>query len=133
MVDSILTALNEAIALYNKSTTLTKQQRYDAVVSLAEWNLFNVQQLSQISGLSKSTIYPWVPENKRGHNGKLNPRTLDTLRQMRLNRNAKLPVSDALLNIALENGNSQAVVARLTGIAQSTISRRVRDRRTRIQ
>jgi predicted DNA-binding transcriptional regulator AlpA len=133
MVDSILTALNEAIALYNKSTTLTKQQRYDAVVSLAEWNLFNVQQLSQISGLSKSTIYPWVPENKRGHNGKLNPRTLDTLRQMRLNRNAKLPVSDALLNIALENGNSQAVVARLTGIAQSTIPRRVRDRRTRIQ
>lgn len=132
MVDNTLTALNEAIALYNKSTTLTRQQRYDAVVSLAEWNLFNVQQLSQISGLSKSTIYPWVPENKRGRNGKLNPRTLDTLRQMRLNRNAKLPVSDALLDIALENGNSQAVVARLTGIAQSTISRRVRDRRTRI-
>jgi predicted DNA-binding transcriptional regulator AlpA len=133
MVDSTLTALNEAIALYNKSTNLTKQQRYEAVMSLAEWNLFNVQHLAQISGLSKSTIYPWIPENKRGFNGKMNPRTLDTLRQMRLNRNAKLPVSETLLDIALSNGNSQAVVSRLTGVAQSTISRRVRDKRSRLQ
>ena len=126
-MDKTLQALREALALYRGSANMDRQQRYDAVVSLAEWQLFSVQHLAQLSGLSKQTIYPWVPVPKRGLGGNFNPLSLDTLIQLRENANNSLPVSDMLIGIALDSGNSQLVVSRLTGLSQSTISRRKHD------
>jgi len=132
-MDQTLQALREGLALYRGSANMNRQQRYDAVVSLAEWKLFSVQHLAQLSGLSKPTIYSWIPKENWGLGGSFNPLSLDTLIQIRENANNSLPVSDMLIGIALDSGNSQLVVSRFTGLSQSTISRRKHDTSSGVQ
>lgn len=123
--DNKLLAMNEAQKLYHRSKYMSRQERYDAVVSLAQWNLFSVAQLSQLSGISVSTIYGF---GIKGHgSGKFNPMSLDTLIQIRLNRNNNIPVSTLLIKAAVEEGNSHRVIAKLTGLAPTTITRKINE------
>lgn len=124
-MDQTTEALAEAGRLYNGSPRMNNKERYSAVVHLALHGVFSVGQLAQICGVSRATVNEWVDAQFRGPTGKFNPRTIDTLLQLRLDRLAKAPVNQFLLRMVLDNGNSQAVVARLTGLSQSTISRSV--------
>lgn len=116
--------LREAQRLYNGSRYMTKQQRYDAVVSLAEYEVFSTSQLSQISGVSQSTLRGWGLK-KGKFNGKFNPMSLDTLIAIRLNSNTGVESPSTLLNAAVREGNSLRVVSAFTGVSRTTIQRKV--------
>lgn len=118
----LLSALREAQQLYKTSAMLNRQQRFDAVTSIAEWDLFTLQQISQLSGLSTSTLYGM--NLKRGHtSGKFNPMSIDTLIQLLLNRINGSGVSLPLLKAAVNEGNSHRIIYKFTGIQPAKISR----------
>jgi hypothetical protein len=118
-------AMNEAKYLYTHSVYMDRQQRYEAVISLSEWELFSVGQLAQISGLSTSTLYGMDVKLPSKGSGRFNPQSLDTLLQLRLNFNNKLPLNKVLLQAAVDDGNSRRVISKLTGLGLSTIARKL--------
>jgi hypothetical protein len=123
--DRVLNALNDAKYLYDNNSRLNRQQRFDKVMSLAEWDVFSIAQLSQISGYSTATLYG-MGITKRGFGaGRFNPLSLDTLIQMRLSVLNKRPLSMVLLRAAIDEGNSHRVVSRFIGLNASTISRKL--------
>ena len=121
-----LQALQEAQRLYHGSKYMDRQSRHDAVISLSEWGLFTTSQLSQISGMSVSTIHG-MGLKKGGGAGKFNPMSLDTLIQIRLGYNNGRPVSGMLLKIAIDEGNSHRVISKFTGLSTSSISRKLNE------
>lgn len=121
-----LTALQEAQRLYNGARYMDRQSRHDALVSLAEWDLFTTAQLAQISGLSVSTVYG-MGLNRGPTAGRFSPQGLDTLVQLRLRYNNSLPVSGMLLKTAYDEGNSLRTISRLTGYSTSMITRTISD------
>jgi hypothetical protein len=117
--------MSEAKRLYENHSRMSRQEIYDACLSLNEWRFFSYAQISQISGVSISTL--------RGqfHNkvaaGRFNPKSIDTLRQLRLNLNNKRPVSPVLVKAAVADGNSWRMVVRCTGLTLGQIKRALRD------
>jgi len=116
-------AMTEAKYLYERSKFMSKQQRYEALVSLNEWGLFSTGHLVQLSGWSASTIRGFGIEMPRKGTGKFNPKSLDTLLQLRLNLNNGRPINVHLLHGAILDGNSRRIVAKFTGLTLSQISR----------
>ena len=84
--------------------------------------MVTTSQVSQISGLSISTVYG-MGVNKGSGAGKFNPMSLDTLIQIRLSYNNSQPVSGMLLKIAIDEGNSHRIIAKFTGLSTSRITR----------
>lgn len=123
---SLIMALQEAQRLYKGSPNMLPQQRFDAVMSISEWDVFTVEQIAQLAGISTSTVYGWGV-TKRGYGaGRFNPRSLDTLTFLLLNRVNKRALNTVLLQAAVDEGNSHRTINKLTGISTSTISRKVR-------
>jgi hypothetical protein len=122
--DDWVTLLREAKYFYDNHMLMESQQRLDSVKSLAAWDVFTIGQLSQLTGMSTTTLYKMVDTRGFG-GGRFNPRSLDTLLQLRLNRNNGLPLSPVLLHTAVAENNSQRTIHKFTGIGQATISRRL--------
>lgn len=122
----LVTALAEAGRLYKYSRHMTRQQRFDSIVSIAEWDLFTVGQIAQLAGVSTSTIYG-MKITKLGYgSGKFNPMSIDTLTQLLFNRMNGAPLNKVLLQAAVDEGNSQRVIYKFTGISPSTIGRKLK-------
>jgi len=123
ILDNDIQGLREAKYLYEHRQYMDKDVLYNAVVSLNEYQLFTVGQLSQLSGLSDSTIAGWGIKMPRKGGGKFNPQSLDTLIQLRLNLNNGRPLNAVLLASAVQDGNSHRIISRLTGVGLSRISK----------
>lgn len=120
----MLTLLKETKRVFAGANYMNRQQRFDAVISLAEWGVFSVGQLSQITGMSTSAIHAMNLE-KKGGAGRFNPMSIDTMIQLLLNRINKQPLNLVLLDAAIRDGNSHRIIYKLTGIQPSTISRKI--------
>lgn len=119
---SLLVALEEANRYYTTRYNLTKQQRYDGVISLSEWDLFTVGQLAQLSGYSTATLYGWGVKRGWG-SGNFNPQSLDTMRLVLLNRIGGKRPNPVLIESLVKDGNSHRTIYKFTGVQPSTVSR----------
>lgn len=118
----LLRAVEQARDYFDRHPRMSKQDRYDGVIALSEWDVFTVGQLAQLSGFSTATLYGWGV--KRGHgSGNFNPRSLDTMRLVLLNRVAGQRPNPVLIESLVKDGNSHRTIYKLTGVQPSTISR----------
>lgn len=121
----LASALNEAIWLRDHAENMTKQQLFDAIVSIGEYELFSNRQISAIvNGLVNHTTVGKLIGKKDRTGGNLNVGTLDILRNILYSR-ANSRTDYKLIADAVGLGTSQGMVARLTGVNQSSISKKL--------
>lgn len=122
---SMAEALNQAIWLRDNIEKLDRDATEVAIKDLASHRLFSSRQLSAIvnGAVDHGTIAKLIKkEDKTG--GNLNVGTLEILRNVLYSR-ANNQTDYGLIAKALEGGTSQGMIARLTGVSQSSISRRL--------
>jgi hypothetical protein len=120
-------ALNEAIWLRDNVTTLDKEELLSYLRHLGSLGVFSSRQLSAIvNGLVPHTTISKIIDKNDKTGGKLNVGTLDILRTILINR-ADSTTDFRLILEAVGQGTSQGMVSKLTGINQSTISKKVRE------
>jgi hypothetical protein len=119
-------ALNKAIWLRDKVDELTKEEVIFHIKDLATHDIFSSRQLSAIvnGAVHHSTISKIIGKKDRT-GGNLNVGTLDILRNILFTR-ADSGTDFNLIASALNMGTSQGMVSKLTGVSQSTISKKVK-------
>lgn len=120
------TLLSRAIWLKENSSTLNKGEVFFYITEIDEAGQFSIRQLSSIANnkISASTLSRHLVTKPR-IGGRLNTGSLRGL--FDLFRSWELGVVDyRVVKRMLKEGNSQNVIARLTGISQSAISRNTR-------
>ena len=118
-------ALNQAIWLRDNIDKLDRESTEVAIKDLASHRLFSSRQIAAIvnGAVDHSSIAKLIKkEDKTG--GNLNVGTLEILRNVLYSR-ANNKTDYQLISEALEQGTSQGMVASLTGVSQSSISRRL--------
>jgi hypothetical protein len=118
-------ALNQAIWLRDNVDKLDRDAMEIAIKDLASHRLFSSRQISAIvnGAVDHGSIAKLIKkEDKTG--GNLNVGTLEILRNVLYSR-ANNQTDYTLISKALEEGTSQGMIARLTGVSQSSISRRL--------
>lgn len=119
----IAAALNEAIWLRDNADRIGKDELLDGVSLLGSYKVFSSRQISAITNgkVSPSAVSNIIGKaNKTG--GNLNPGTLEILRAILYSR-ADKRTDKRLIKAALEDGNSQGMIAKLTGVSQSLVSK----------
>lgn len=118
-------ALNKAIWLRDKVSELGKEEIIFHVKDLATYDVFSSRQLSAITnGIIHHATISKITGKKDRTGGNLNVGTLDILRNILFTR-ADSGTDYNLIASALRMGTSQGMVSKLTGVSQSTISKKV--------
>jgi len=118
--------LSQAVWLKENNATLNKGEVFHYITEIDTLGEFSVRQLSNICNnkISASTLRRYLVEKPR-HGGRLNTGSLREL--LDLFKESELGVVDyRVVKRIMNAGTSQNVVARLTGISQSSISRNTR-------
>jgi hypothetical protein len=118
--------LSQAVWLKENSSTLNKGEVFHYITEIDTLGEFSVRQLSSICNnkISASTLRRYLVEKTR-QGGRLNTGSLREL--LDLFKESELGVVDyRVVKRIMNAGTSQNVVARLTGISQSSISRNTR-------
>lgn len=120
---NVAAALNEAIWIRDHVDTISRAELVEAVVSLGAYGVFSGRQISAITNgkISPSAASNIVNKGDRT-GGNLNPGTLEILRAILYSR-ADKRTDKRLIKAALGEGNSQGMIAKLTGVSQSLISK----------
>lgn len=119
---NVAAALNEAIWIRDHADTIDKEELFKTVATLGSYGVFSSRQISAISNgrLSPATVSGIIGKaDKTG--GNLNPGTLEILRGILYSR-ADKRTDKRLIKAALSEGNSQGMIAKLTGVSQSLVS-----------
>lgn len=119
-----LFAIHEAIWIRDNAKKISKEVLIEKAQDLAEYGLFSNRQISKISGgiLSNATVGTYITkETKTG--GRFSPQSLDDMATVLFSKERGRIDYDAIQRI-LDGGTSQGMVARLTGVSQSSISKR---------
>jgi hypothetical protein len=123
----VASALNEAIWLRDNIHLLSRVDVEDGVKRLAVFGVFSNRQIQAITAgrvSHQSVARITGKSNKSG--GSLNPGSLELLRSV-LYRRAESESDFDLISQAVELGTSQHMVAKLTGVSQSTISKKLKE------
>ncbi len=122
-------ALNEAIWLRDNVATLDKEELLGHLKELGSLGVFSSRQLSAIvnGAVTHSTVSKIIDKNNKT-GGKLNVGTLDILRSILIGR-ADSATDFRLIADAVGQGTSQGMVSKLTGVNQSTISKKIKEMR----
>ncbi len=122
-----LSVISQALWIRNNSVLLSKDEVFRFIAELDQLGIFSVRQLSKISNnkISSTTLSRYLPQRKR-IGGRLNTQSLEDILECFRN-NEEGFVNYRLVRKVLAMGTSQNVLARLTGIPQSTMSREVKD------
>ena len=119
-----LYAINEAIWLRDNAQKISLDLLALRIQEIAEYDVFSNRQISVIVGgiLSHATIGKLVKkEDKSG--GRLNPKSLEDI-SLALFSKARGRIDYSAIERALEAGTSQGMISKLSGISQSTISKK---------
>lgn len=121
---NVAEALNFAIWLRDNCDKLDIEELNKQIKLISDYEMFSSRQISAIvnSRVNHGTISKMIGKtNKTG--GKLNVGTLEILRNVLYSRaNGKTDYS--LIGEAIKEGTSQGMISKLTGVSQSSISRR---------
>ena len=122
-----LQAINEAIWIRDNCERISKDLLIDRLQEISEYGLFSNRQLARICNnkVSHALIGQYTKKNTNA-GGKIAPESLEDLREALFSKERKR-ISYPHVQRALEAGTSQGMVAMVTGINQSSISRRFAD------
>jgi hypothetical protein len=118
--------LSQAVWLKERNATLNKGEVFFYITELDTLGEFSIKQLSNIANnkISASSLYRYLVKKPR-KGGRLNTGSLKDL--FELFKEAELGVVDyRVVKRIMNAGTSQNVIARLTGISQSSISKNTR-------
>jgi predicted transcriptional regulator len=120
-------ALNEAIWLRDNVAQMDKEKVKEGIVKLGDYKIFSCRQLSAIvNGVFDHGAIAKIVKKEDKTGGALNVGTLETLRNILYSR-ANSRTDFELIKKAIEEGNSQLMISKLTGVSQSSISRRLNE------
>jgi transposase len=119
-----LYAINEAIWLRDHAQKISVDLLALRIQEIAEYGVFSNRQIANISGniISHTTISRLVKKDDKS-GGRLNPKSLEDI-ALALFSKARKRIDYSAIERALESGTSQGMIAKLTGISQSTISKK---------
>lgn len=123
----MLQALNEAIWIRDNAQKIDKQSLFDAIASIGEHNIYSSRQIASFTNgaLDHSSVSKIIKKkNKTG--GNLNVHSLEELREVFYSRERKRTNYKLIAKI-IQDGTSQGMVEKLTGVKQSTISRKIKE------
>lgn len=119
-----LFAIHEAIWIRDNAKKVSKEVLIEKAQDLAEYGLFSNRQISKISGgvLSNVTVNTYIPkENKTG--GRFSPQSLEDIATILFSKE-KGRIDYVTVKKVLDAGTSQGMIAKLTGVSQSSISKK---------
>jgi hypothetical protein len=119
-----LYAINEAIWIRDNAKNMSKELLVHRLQDLSEYDMFSNRQLSAIcNGIIKhNSIGLYIrKEDKSG--GRFSPKSLEDIREALFSKE-RGSVDYKSVEKAVLAGTSQGMVSKLTGINQSSISRR---------
>jgi hypothetical protein len=124
-MDSLKTlqAINLAIWLRNNAHLISKQELISNIQDLAKFDLFSCRQIQRICGgrIGYTTIARYIKKSSRT-GGFVNPNSLEIIREI-LYAKHNGQINYLAIRAVLADGTSQNMVSKLTGVAQSTISK----------
>jgi hypothetical protein len=118
--------LSQAVWLKENNATLNKGEVFFYITELDTLGEFSIKQLSNIANnkISASSLYRYLVDKPR-KGGRLNTGSMREL--FELFKEAELGIVDyRVIKRIMNAGTSQNVIARLTGVSQSSISRNTR-------
>lgn len=119
-----LYAIHEAIWIRDNARKISKELLIEKAQDLAEYGLFSNRQISKISDgvLSHVTVSTYIPkENKTG--GRFSPQSLEDIALVLFSKERNRVDYNAVKR-AMDAGTSPGMIARLTGVSQSSISKK---------
>lgn len=118
-----LQAINMAIWIRDNSRRVDRAVLVEQLQNLAEYELFSNRQMERICGgiVSHTTIAGYTRKSTKT-GGRLNPDSLELIREIMFMKHDGRIAYD-LIGAVLDAGTSQNMLSRLTGVAQSTISK----------
>jgi hypothetical protein len=118
-------AISFAIWLRDKSEGMGQDELINNIVQLSAFSVFSSRQIaSVVSHRASHSLISKIIKKKDKTGGNLNVDTLEVLRAILYSRSDG-KADYELISEALEKGTSQGMISRLTGISQSSISRRL--------
>lgn len=123
----VASALNEAIWLRDNIHILSRVDIEDAVKRIGEFDVFSNRQIQAITAgrISRQVVAKITGKSDKS-GGSLNPGSLELLRSV-LYRRAESESDFDLITQAIELGTSQRMISKLTGVSQSTISKKMKE------
>jgi hypothetical protein len=118
-----LQAINLAIWIRDNSKKIEREVLVYNIQNLAEYDIFSNRQIQAIcrNELSYTTIGGYT-QKKSKNGGNLNPESLEDLRDILFSKHND-QINYKAIERALQAGTSQGMISKLTGVAQSTISK----------
>jgi hypothetical protein len=126
-----LEAINTAIWIRENAKTFSDKQIADKAAELSRYGLFSNRQIAKIfgSGVNHSKIKTYTNKtDKTG--GSFEPESLETLRQILFTKSMG-DFDYQAVKRAIEMGTSQNMIMRLSGVSQSSISRKLKIKESR--
>lgn len=117
-------AVREAKSAFERKAGADKETRINNVVSLAEWQVYSNRQISTFTGMDPHDVAAWTKKTDRT-GGNLTGEALGPILEV-IAIDARSEVDDYATKRALDAGCSTRMLARLTGLTQSSITRAAR-------
>jgi hypothetical protein len=122
-----LRAINEAIWIRDRAETLDKEQLIKVIIDIGEYGIFSARQIQSIANntISRQRISKLCKKSDRT-GGNLYIFDLEKIRDLFYTK-SNGSTNYALAKEIIENGTSQGMLSKLTGIDQSSISRKIKE------
>ena len=122
-----LRAINEAIWIRDHSEKLSREELSKVIQDISQYNIFSSRQISSMTGniFSHQTVSK-ISNKQSKTGGKLSVSDLEKIRDLFYGR-SNGSVNYKLAKQIIDNGTSQGMIYRLTGIHQSAISRKIKE------
>jgi hypothetical protein len=122
---NVAEALNYAIWVRDNVQQMKSHEITKAIIELGNYRVFSSRQISAVIGNKAShTTISSITGKKDKTGGKLNVASLEVLRNILYSRSGG-ETNYGLITKALQEGTSQGMISKLTGVSQSSISRRL--------
>lgn len=124
---SALVFIATAIQLRDNAKTMPEDQFRALIKEVAEFDVLSNRQIAKLCGhrLNHVAIGRIVPKTSRV-GGNVNPADLERIRGIIFSKSLNQTDFGMVVHV-VKNGTSQGMLARITGISQSNISRKVID------
>lgn len=118
-----LQAINEAIWIRDNAKKIERSLLIERLQDLAEYEIFSNRQLQAICGnvISYTTIGGYTRKSTK-NGGRLAVESLEDIREILFEKHNDR-INYKAIERVLQTGTSQGMISRLTGVAQSTISK----------
>jgi hypothetical protein len=117
-------AIQQALYAHNHRESTTREEKLTAAIELAEWGIFSNRQIAGFTGLPRAAV-DGISTKTDGTGGNLPGDSLEYILTVATRHN-RGEVDEFSMWYAIVYGASTRMVARLTGVSQSAVSRAAR-------